>query len=186
MQQRADVRSRLYAQGQQIMSIEQWWKDLYAQWASAYPNITVQEETVPYGDLQDKLQTYIASGDVPDIIMGRGDFVQAYVLGSRDPKLIETISRSEALFLRVVAQAPGSAAPLWSPRGDGHARQLRWAESAADYGQAIRLQPKVLSYSRSIDLLCSLQFLPRPSSHRDSEQNFCSRSTGSDLPKFPD
>ena len=45
--------------------VEQWWKDIYAEWASAYPNITVQEETVPYGDLQQKLQTYVAAGDVP-------------------------------------------------------------------------------------------------------------------------
>jgi multiple sugar transport system substrate-binding protein len=59
--------------------VEQLIKDYYAEWASAYPNITVQEETVPYGDLQQKLQTYVASGDVPDLIMGRGDFVPSYV-----------------------------------------------------------------------------------------------------------
>jgi multiple sugar transport system substrate-binding protein len=63
-------------------AVEQWWKDMYAEWASAYPNITVQEETVPYGDLQQKLQTYVAAGDVPDLMMGRGDFVQAYVFNS--------------------------------------------------------------------------------------------------------
>src|SRR5262245_2661459 len=40
-----------------------WWKDMYAQWGEAYPNITVQEETVPYGDLNTKLQTYVAAGD---------------------------------------------------------------------------------------------------------------------------
>ena len=50
------------------------------------------------------------------------DFVQAYALGSRDPKLIETIARNEALFHRAVAQAPDSAATLWSQRGDDHAQ----------------------------------------------------------------
>src|SRR5262249_50276139 len=34
---------------------------------------------VPYGDLQTKLQTYVASGDPPDILMGKGDFVPSYV-----------------------------------------------------------------------------------------------------------
>lgn len=63
-------------------AVEQWWKDMYAQWASAFPNITIQEETVPYGDLQQKLQTYVAAGDTPDVMMGRGDFVQAYVFNS--------------------------------------------------------------------------------------------------------
>jgi multiple sugar transport system substrate-binding protein len=63
-------------------NVEQWWKDVYAEWATAYPNITVQEETVPYGDLQQKLQTYVASGDTPDLIMGRGDFVDSYVFNN--------------------------------------------------------------------------------------------------------
>src|SRR4029077_9513741 len=54
-------------------------KDYYAQFAEAYPNIKVQEEQVPYGDLHTKLQTYVAAGDAPDIMMGKGDFTQAYV-----------------------------------------------------------------------------------------------------------
>ena len=72
------------------------------------------------------------------------DFVQAYVLGSRDSKLVETIARNEALFHRAIAQVPDSAEPLWSQRGEHHARQQRWAEAAADYGQAVRLQPEFL------------------------------------------
>ena len=53
-----------------------------AEWAAAYPNITVEEETVPYGDLNQKLQTYVASGDAPDVMMGKGDFIQSYVFNS--------------------------------------------------------------------------------------------------------
>ncbi len=73
------------------------------------------------------------------------DLLQAYALGSRDLKLIETISRSEVLVHRAVAQAPDSADPVWSQRGDDHARQQRWAEGAADYGQLVRLQPEDLT-----------------------------------------
>lgn len=57
---------------------DEWWQEMYAQWTAVYPNITFQEETVPYGDLQQKIQTYVAAGDAPDIMMGKGDFVQAY------------------------------------------------------------------------------------------------------------
>jgi len=74
------------------------------------------------------------------------DLVQAYALGSRDSKLVETISRSEALFHRAVALEPDSAATLWSQRGDDHARRQQWAEAAADYGQAVRLQPEDLTH----------------------------------------
>jgi len=73
------------------------------------------------------------------------DFLRAYALGSRDLKLIETISRSEVLFQRALAQAPDSAAPLWSERGEDHARQQRWAEAAADYAQIVRLKPEDLT-----------------------------------------
>lgn len=52
-----------------------------AAFREAYPNITVKQELVPYGDLSTKLQTYIASGNVPDIVMGRSDFVASYMFG---------------------------------------------------------------------------------------------------------
>jgi multiple sugar transport system substrate-binding protein len=55
------------------------WADIYKQWNAAYPNITIQEETVPYGTLQSKLEAYVAAGNPPDIIMGKGDFVPFYV-----------------------------------------------------------------------------------------------------------
>lgn len=53
----------------------------YAEFKAAYPNITIVEEKVPYGDLQKKLLVYIASQDAPDIMMGRTDFTDAYHLG---------------------------------------------------------------------------------------------------------
>jgi multiple sugar transport system substrate-binding protein len=54
-------------------------KGWITEWNQAYPNIAIEEETVPYGDLNQKLQTYVSSGAAPDIMMGKGDFVQAYV-----------------------------------------------------------------------------------------------------------
>ena len=57
-------------------------KGWITQWNQAYPNIVIEEETVPYGDLNQKLQTYVSAGDAPDIMMGKGDFVQAYVFNN--------------------------------------------------------------------------------------------------------
>jgi WD40 repeat protein/tetratricopeptide (TPR) repeat protein len=74
------------------------------------------------------------------------DFVHAYVLRSRSPELIDTIVREEALFDRVLVQVPDVAATLWSERGDHHARSQRWAQAAADYGHAVRLQPEDLTH----------------------------------------
>lgn len=72
---------------------DEWWQKMYAQWAEAYPNISFQEETVPYGDLQQKIQTYVAAGDAPDIMMGKGDFVQAYVYHNIALNLSDFLSR---------------------------------------------------------------------------------------------
>jgi multiple sugar transport system substrate-binding protein len=73
---------------------EAWWKDIYAQWAEGYPNITIQEEQVPYGDLNTKMQTYVAAGDAPDIMMGKGDFVQAYVFNDIALNLSDYLSQA--------------------------------------------------------------------------------------------
>ncbi|MFI6163829.1 ABC transporter substrate-binding protein [Micromonospora haikouensis] len=54
---------------------------LYAKFTAAYPNITIKEELVPYGDLPTKLKVYVASGDAPDVMMGRNDFTPAYAAG---------------------------------------------------------------------------------------------------------
>lgn len=53
----------------------------YAAFKQAYPNISVEEERVPYGDLPQKVQVYVASGTAPDIMMGRNDFASAYAAG---------------------------------------------------------------------------------------------------------
>jgi multiple sugar transport system substrate-binding protein len=55
--------------------------NMYKQFSTAYPNISIKEEKVPYGDLPKKLQIYVASGDAPDIMMGRNDFALAYDAG---------------------------------------------------------------------------------------------------------
>jgi multiple sugar transport system substrate-binding protein len=60
---------------------EAYYKDIYTQWAALYPNIKVQEEPVPFGQLFTKVQTEAASGDPPDIMMGQGDFTRNYVFG---------------------------------------------------------------------------------------------------------
>jgi len=54
---------------------------VYAKFTAAYPNITIKEERVPYGDLPKKVQVYVASGSAPDIMMGRNDFTLAYHAG---------------------------------------------------------------------------------------------------------
>lgn len=54
---------------------------LYKKFNAAYPNITIAEERVPYGDLPTKAQVYISSGDAPDLMMGRSDFAAAYGAG---------------------------------------------------------------------------------------------------------
>jgi len=53
----------------------------YEAFKAAYPNITIEEERVPYGELPQKVQVYVASGNAPDIMMGRNDFVSAYAAG---------------------------------------------------------------------------------------------------------
>ena len=53
----------------------------YGEFRAQYPNITIAEEKVPYGDLQKKMLVYVASNDAPDIMMGRTDFADAYHAG---------------------------------------------------------------------------------------------------------
>jgi WD40 repeat protein len=83
------------------------------------------------------------------------DFAQSYVLGSRDPKLIQSIIASEPLFERVVAQADGSDADLWARRGDLRLSQSRWDDAAADFARELEHSPIQRSWgsSRSTRLL---------------------------------
>src|SRR5690242_8787893 len=45
----------------------------YAEFMKAYPNVKIEEERVPYGDLSKKVQIYVGSQGAPDIMMGRND-----------------------------------------------------------------------------------------------------------------
>ncbi|WP_158074092.1 substrate-binding domain-containing protein [Micromonospora sp. CB01531] len=48
----------------------------YATFSKAYPNIKIEEELIPYGNLPQKIQIYTQSGDAPDIMMSRLDFTE--------------------------------------------------------------------------------------------------------------
>jgi tetratricopeptide (TPR) repeat protein len=66
-------------------------------------------------------------------------FSRAYILGNREPALLDTIASSESLFRRVVAESAASAAPLWANKGESLAKRQLWTEAAAAIGEAIRL-----------------------------------------------
>ena len=74
------------------------------------------------------------------------DCTRAYILGNREPALLDMISSSESIFRRVVAESAGSAAPLWANRGETLAMRQLWTEAAADYSEAVRLRPEDLDY----------------------------------------
>jgi tetratricopeptide (TPR) repeat protein len=69
------------------------------------------------------------------------DYTRAYILGSRDPALLDRISSSEILVRLVVAESADSAAPLWANRGEYLAKGQRWTEAAAAFSEAVRLGP---------------------------------------------
>jgi tetratricopeptide (TPR) repeat protein len=73
------------------------------------------------------------------------DFARAYILGSREPALLDTIYSSESIFRRVVAESAGSAAPLWANKGGSLAERQLWTEAAAALGEAVRLRPQNLA-----------------------------------------
>ncbi|HEY9290080.1 MAG TPA: extracellular solute-binding protein [Microlunatus sp.] len=84
----------------------------------AYPNVTVKQELVPYGDLSTKLQTYVAAGNVPDIVMGRSDFVSAYRYGD--------IVAPVGDYFTQAFRADFTAALRTSVTADGHMWALPW------------------------------------------------------------
>jgi tetratricopeptide (TPR) repeat protein len=73
------------------------------------------------------------------------DFTRAYILGNREPALLDTISSSESLFRRVVAESADAAAPLWANKGGSLAKRHFWTEAAAALGEAVRLRPENLA-----------------------------------------
>jgi WD40 repeat protein/tetratricopeptide (TPR) repeat protein len=70
------------------------------------------------------------------------DYAVSYALGGRDVTLIDAIVASESLFGRVVAESPGSAAPLWAKHGALLLAQSRWDEAAADFARELELLPE--------------------------------------------
>ena len=69
------------------------------------------------------------------------DYAKAYALGSRDPKLIESIVGSDTLLRRTIAESPGAAAPLLAKHADLMLSQSRWHDAAADFAQELDLLP---------------------------------------------
>jgi tetratricopeptide (TPR) repeat protein len=76
------------------------------------------------------------------------DFATAYLLGNREPALLDTIYSSESIIRRVVAESANSAAPIWANRGEWLAKRQLWTEAAAAAGEAVRLEPENLDYRR--------------------------------------
>jgi tetratricopeptide (TPR) repeat protein len=74
------------------------------------------------------------------------DLARAYILGNREPALLDTISSSESLFRRVVAESADSAAPLSANRGEFLAKRQLWTEAAAASAEAVRFRPEDLAY----------------------------------------
>ena len=70
------------------------------------------------------------------------DYARAYALGSRDPKLLDTVVASEPLFRRVVAEPAGADASLWAKHGELRLSQSRWDEAAVDFARELELLPE--------------------------------------------
>jgi multiple sugar transport system substrate-binding protein len=58
---------------------EQYFKDTQAEFTKAYPNITFEEETVPFSQLFQKVLSTASMDSPPDITLGMSDFVPEYV-----------------------------------------------------------------------------------------------------------
>jgi tetratricopeptide (TPR) repeat protein len=83
------------------------------------------------------------------------DFSRAYILGNREPALLDKISSSDSLFRRVVAESADPVAPPWANRGESLARRQEWTESAAAFSEAVHRWPDVPLY-RSHQILTLL------------------------------
>src|SRR5262249_38323838 len=73
------------------------------------------------------------------------DFIEAYALGNRDPRLIDRLIDTDALFCRVIARTrddPEAALTLRIQRAERQARHQRWAGAAADYDVAVASCPE--------------------------------------------
>ncbi len=70
------------------------------------------------------------------------DYAKAFAMGSRDPKLIESIARNESLLRLIVAESPGAAAPLLARHALAMVSQSRWQTAATDFAQELDLVPR--------------------------------------------
>jgi tetratricopeptide (TPR) repeat protein len=78
------------------------------------------------------------------------DYAHAYALGSRDPKLIESIVGSEALLRRTIAESPGAATPLLAKHAMLMVSQSRSQDAAAELAEGVRLKPDDLRLHREL------------------------------------
>ncbi|GHB67433.1 hypothetical protein GCM10010377_67910 [Streptomyces viridiviolaceus] len=101
--------------------VNDWYTKAYAAFHAAYPNIKIDEERVPFGSLQQKVQVYIQSGDAPDIMMGRTDLTPYYGAGRLaaplGPYLTEEFVRTQRPSVVEGASADGKL--LVMPWEDG-------------------------------------------------------------------
>jgi multiple sugar transport system substrate-binding protein len=60
---------------------EPWWKQRIADFTKQYPNVTIKQDIVPYGQFADKLGAYRTAGSGPDVMQMTAG---AYLLGFAD------------------------------------------------------------------------------------------------------
>jgi hypothetical protein len=77
------------------------------------------------------------------------DFTRAYILGNREPALLDTFSSSESLFRRVVAESAGSAAPLWANKAQTQQSRHRPQSSGPHFAEGPEGERKVVGTGRS-------------------------------------
>jgi len=94
----------------------------YTAFKEAYPNITIEEERVPYGDLAKKVQLYVASGSAPDIMMGSTELASVYAAGEIAVPLNDYFS---ADFIQDIYPAMRDAATI-----DGKVMCLAWESNS--------------------------------------------------------
>jgi superkiller protein 3 len=67
--------------------------------------------------------------------------LRALASGSRDPAVLDRLTKSERLLLRAVSLVPSAAMDLWNHRAGSHLNRRQWSEAAADYDHVLDLLP---------------------------------------------
>lgn len=83
--------------------VNAWYAKKIAEFSQAYPNIEIAQETVPFGDLQQKVQLYIQSGKAPDIMMGRSDLAPYFAAGKIGVDLRQFLSSDYLALIQPTA-----------------------------------------------------------------------------------